>query len=76
MKRLSSNQCSETIINNHTLVAKLPINYKTLFGESKMMHSIQRWIKKNNDRKYLLSLPEYLLRDIGLTRQQVIDGDF
>ncbi|MBU2511193.1 DUF1127 domain-containing protein [bacterium] len=38
-----------------------------------MLKTLHDWIIREQHRQYLLDLPDYLLDDIGLTRDQVVD---
>ena len=64
-------QNDRLIINNPSLKAKR----KRLNKETKLqgwLAAIETWLTRNRHRQELLRMPDYLLEDIGLTREQVI----
>ncbi len=40
----------------------------------RLAHRFSRWLKYHHDRQHVQELPDYLIRDIGLRRQDVRDA--
>lgn len=62
----------EFILNKPSQVAKLQTVLKTDRSEFNLAKQITIWIRRKQHREHLLRLPDYLLRDIGLTRKEVM----
>jgi uncharacterized protein YjiS (DUF1127 family) len=37
-------------------------------------HALHRWCRHARDRRHIMQLDDYLLRDVGLTREEVVRG--
>jgi uncharacterized protein YjiS (DUF1127 family) len=37
-------------------------------------NAVYRWYRRGRDRRHVLQLDDHLLRDVGLTREQVMGG--
>jgi uncharacterized protein YjiS (DUF1127 family) len=40
-------------------------------GIAALGNALLRWVRRHRDLAYLMGLEDYLLRDVGLTREQV-----
>ncbi len=73
MNRDRNSQLGKLIVNNSTAVAKRPIIHIPGIQIKKLLVKLNYWRLKRSHRNYLLKLPDYLLDDIGITRQQLME---
>lgn len=59
------------MVNNHQFVAKGQ-QEKSIKQKRGFIKTLEFWLLRSKHRRRLLELPDYLLNDIGLTREDVI----
>ncbi len=65
-------QNDRLIVNNPSQNAKSQHHFTSTKQRRGWIHQLETWIIRNRHRQELLRRPEYLLEDIGLTRDQII----
>jgi uncharacterized protein YjiS (DUF1127 family) len=65
-------QNDRLIVNNPTLNAKEKRTDRNCQKQQGWMATIHTWIIRSRHRQDLLKRPDYLLQDIGLTREEVV----
>ena len=65
-------QDNNLMVANHSVIAKVRNPAKKDNRTVNLLQKVQHWLSRRKHRRHLLELPDHLLKDIGLTRHQVI----
>jgi uncharacterized protein YjiS (DUF1127 family) len=72
MRHNQQSQFSQLIVNNNAVVAKTSrFRFPELFF-GKLASRLNDWYFSRKHCDYLLNLPDYLLDDIGIAREQLV----
>ncbi len=65
-------QDNNVMVANHSVIAKVRNPVRKDNHTFNLLQKVQLWLRRKENRRHLIKLPNYLLQDIGLTRLEAI----